>query len=80
MYRTWVKIKYEFRQLCIIVNINGIYHKMNTYLIKLKCIMISMKNMIIFFDLWSIIIILRFSNKLYNIKLAINSMQYVNVF
>jgi hypothetical protein len=27
-----------------------------------------MKNMIILFDLWLIIIILRFSNKLYNIK------------
>jgi hypothetical protein len=47
---------------------------MNTYLIKLKNIIISMKNMIILFYLWLIIIILRFSNKLYNIKLVINSM------
>jgi hypothetical protein len=39
-----------------------------------------MKNMIILFDLWLIIIILRFSNKLYNIKLVINVMQYVSVF
>ncbi len=39
-----------------------------------------MKNMIILFDLWLNSIILRFSNKLYNIKLVINSMQYVNVF
>jgi hypothetical protein len=42
---------------------------MNTYLIKLKSIIILMKIMIILFDLWLIIIILRFSNKLCNIKL-----------
>jgi hypothetical protein len=38
-----------------------------------------MNNMIILFDLWLIIIILRFSNKSYNIKFVINSM-HVSVF
>ncbi len=39
-----------------------------------------MKIMITLFDLWLTIIILRFSNKLYNIKLVMNLMQYVKVF
>jgi hypothetical protein len=38
-----------------------------------------MNNMITLFDLWLIIIILRFFNKLYNIKLVINLM-HVGVF
>jgi len=38
-----------------------------------------MKNMIILFNLWLIIIIVRFSNKLYNIKFVTNLMQYVSV-
>jgi hypothetical protein len=38
-----------------------------------------MNNMIILFNLWLIIIILFVSNKLYNIKLVINSM-HVSVF
>ncbi len=70
---------YEFRQFLIIVSINGIYHQMNIYIIKFKTIIISMNNMIILFDLWLIVIILRFSNKIYNIKFVINSM-YVSVF
>ncbi len=31
MYRTWVKEQYEFRQFWIIVSINGMYQKMNTF-------------------------------------------------
>jgi hypothetical protein len=70
---------YEFKQFSIIVSINGMYHKMNIYIIKCKSIIISMNNMIILFDLWLIIIILRFCNKIYNIKFVINSM-HVSVF
>jgi hypothetical protein len=62
------KYNAKFRQFQIIVSINGMYHKMNTYIIKLKSIIISMKIMIILFDLWLIIIILRFFNKLCNNK------------
>jgi len=79
MYRTRVKVQYKFKQFLIIVNINGMYHKMNIYLIKFKSIIISMNNMIISFNLWLIIIILMFFNKLYNIKLVINLM-HVSVF
>jgi hypothetical protein len=79
MYRTEVKVQYEFRKFLIIVSINEMYHKMNIYLIKFKSIIILMNNMITLFDLWLIIIILRFFNKLYNIKLVINLM-HVSVF
>ncbi len=79
MYRTEVKVQYEFRQFFIIVSINGMYHKMNIYLIKFENIIILMNNVITLFDLWLIIIILRFFNKLYNIKFVINLM-HVSVF
>jgi len=31
-----LKVQYKFRQFWIIASINGMYHKMNTYLIKPK--------------------------------------------
>jgi hypothetical protein len=80
MYRTWVKVQYEFRQFWIIVSINGMYHKINTYLIKTKKHNYFNEKYDYIIRLMVDYYYIKISNKLYDIKLVINSMQYVSVF